>query len=296
VTVSDSDWVPFTFEGRDGYRLDFMAFVPIGDPRDGSQAGASVIFACPPQGRASFTAIAKGDPGEPPEWRNITPVAVPWDHPDPLTADADIGVPGSPGVPAKWDLTFEVPRGEPGDPGDMAFDDLTDVFGTAAEGYVPAFSTDADGAGGDGLVYTSMGHGGQYWPSSISNTTAANGQLRTVAQASVPALPFAWRPRVFGACIISGTVNTRPHLIARLADATTGAIVGRGFAVPSIATQNVILQSGVPAGSANDYGVIEAGVGPTTIFLRAEEQASTVDNYTTSSTTTSFYVEAAKVI
>jgi hypothetical protein len=42
--------------------------------------------------------------------------------------------------------------------------------------------------------------------------------------------------------------------------------------------------------------VIAAGVGPTTIFLRAEEQASTVDNYTTSSTTTSFYVEAAKVI
>lgn len=295
--MADSDWAPYTWDGQEGWLWDSKVFIPIGDPTtDGGQTRAGVIFLAPPQGRAMVTAVAKGDPGEPPEWRNITVTSVPWDHPDPLEADADIGVPGSAGVPALWDLSFQVKQGPPGDPGDMAFDDLTDVFGTAAEGYVPAFSTDADGDGGDGLVYTSMGHGGQYWPSSISNTTSANGQLRTVAQASVPALPFAWRPRVFGACIISGTTNTRPHLIARLGDATTGSIVGRGFAVPSVATQNVILQSGLPAGSANDYGVIAAGVGPTTIFLRAEEQASTVDNYTTSSTTTWFYVEAAKVV
>ena len=75
------DWYPFTFEGRDCYRLDFACLVPVGDPNAGGQnTGAAVIIATPPQGRAGFTAMAKGDDGRPPVWRNITPIAVPHDY------------------------------------------------------------------------------------------------------------------------------------------------------------------------------------------------------------------------
>ncbi|MEX7470191.1 hypothetical protein AB4Z39_10810 [Mycobacterium adipatum] len=294
--MQELDWVPVTFEGQEGYRLDFMCFVPMGDPRAvGPQAGAATIIAMPPQGRAGFTAMAVGPPGQPPAWRHITPIAVPHDQSS-LSGDADLAVPGDEDTPAQWDLSFEVPRGQPGDPGDMDFEDLNDVYGTAAEGYVPTWSATAGGADTPGLVYTSAGHGGLYWPSSISNTTAANGQLRTVTSVQIPVQPFDWRPRVDAGCIISGTVNTRPHLLARVGDASSGDIVGRAFTVPGVAVQNPPWMSGVPAGSDADHGVIAAGDGPTIIYLRAEEQASTVDNYTTTGSTTWFNVKVEKVV
>lgn len=296
--ADSTDWEPFTFEGRECWRMDASVLVPIGDPQTegGRQTGAAVFIIAPPQGRAAITGMAKGDPGEPPDLTGpVTVVEIEHDDPAAPEWDWDIITPATDSSPAVWGLTVEQRKGPPGDPADVASTDLTDLYGTGTEGWVPAWSTNANGAGGDGLVYTPMGHGGQYWPTSIPNTTGSNGQLRTIAQASVPALPFAWRPRVFGYSIIGGTVNTRPSLYARVGT-TSGDIVGSDVAVPGIATQKLTLQSGVPAGSASNYGVIAANSGPTTIFLRAEEQASTVDNYTTSNTTTTFYVEAEKVI
>lgn len=300
MSAQELDWYKFTFEGRECWRLDTAVLVPVGDPNTdaGRATGSAIFIATPPQGRASWSAMAKGDPGEPPDLRNINVSELEHDDENPLVWDFDIAEPATPTTPARWDLNVQVRKGPPGDPAPVAFADLTDVYGSPGEGDVPAWSTSADGAGADGLVYTPVGNGigGQYWPSNpVGNTSGANGQLRTVTSVQVPILPFAWRPRPFAGCILSGTVNTRPHLVARVNDAVNGDIVGRGFTVPGVAVQSPNFQAGVPAGSDADHGVVAAGAGPTVVYLRAEEQASTVDNFTTAGATTWFFVEAQKV-
>jgi len=55
-----------------------------------------------------------------------------------------------------------------------------------------------------------------------------------------------------------------------------------------------VLVSGVPAGSSNTVGVVAAG-SAATVYLRAEQQASTTDPYTTAGVTTSFLVEVAPI-
>ncbi|MDZ7886540.1 MAG: hypothetical protein U5N53_28210 [Mycobacterium sp.] len=279
--------------------MDVSVIVPIGDPNtDGMHTGSAVIIATLPQGRASWSAMSKGDPGEPPDLRNINVTELEYTDPNPLVWDFDLAEPATPTSPPKWDLNVQVRSGPTSPPAPVKFADLTDVHGAPGEGFMPAWSTNADGSGGDGLVYTPVGHGigGQFWPSDpLGNTSGANGQLRTLASVLVPVLPRAWRPRPMAGCILSGTVNTRPHLIARVGDAVNGAIVGRGFTVPGVAVQSPHFHHGVPPGSEVDHGVIPGGVGPTLVHLRAEEQASTVDNFTTSGTTTWFFVEAQYV-
>lgn len=300
MTAQELDWYPFEFEGQPCHRLDFSCLIPVGDPNaGGGQTGAAVIIAQLPQGRASFTAMAKGDPGEPPDLTGpVTVVEIEHDDPKTPEWDWDIVTPGTADTPAKWGLTVEQRKGPKGDPAPVKFAELTDVYGSPGEGFVPAWSTSADGAGADGLKYEAvgLGIGGQYWPSNpAGNTTGSNGQSRTLLSVQVPPQARAWRPRPAAGCILSGTVNTRPHLVARVGDAVGGDIVGRGFTVPGVAVQNPPFHAGVPAGSDADHGIIPAGEGPTVIYLRAEEQASTVDAYTTAGATTWFFVEAQYV-
>lgn len=285
-------WAPYTWGGQEGWLWDGKVFIPLEyDP----VTGAAAVFLAPPGGRASIPAVAKGDPGLAPDFRNVVVTAeLEYDDPTPLAWDMVQVSPGTDTVPAVFDVEVQTRKGAPGEPGPVAFLDSTDLYGTLGEGTVPAYSADADGDGNPGVVWTPQKVGGQYWPNSIASTTGANGQLRTLATVSVPALPFAWRAVPSGYCVVTGTVNTRPDLIARVGT-TDGPIVGRGAAVPSTAVQCVNLHAGVPYGSNSDYAVIGAGIGPTTVFLRAEEQASTVDNYSTSNTTTWFFVRAEAV-
>lgn len=250
---------------------------------------AAVIMLGPTGGIAEIPALVQGDPGLPPEFGDVLTVELAHDDPTPASVTFTEVVPGSATVRPVYDVEIALHRGEPGDAVDPAILDATDLFGTATNGYSLTYSSDADGAGNPGLVWTALKVGGLYYPTTIATTTGTDGQLRTLATVSIPAQPFAYRPRVGGQQIVSGTVNTRPHLIARL-DATNGEVVGRGRALPGVATQNIVMSAGVPAGSASDYGVVEANAAAT-IYIRAEEQASTLDNFATTGSDGHFEVE-----
>jgi hypothetical protein len=165
------------------------------------------------------------------------------------------------------------------------------VTGTATDGY---YLTKTTVSGTGKATWTAPKVGGQYWPASIANTSGTDGQNRTLCSVSIPAQPFAWRPRVFAQCIIGGTANTRVDLIARLNDAIAGDIVGRSFGQVGATPPPAVLVSGPPAGALTTAGQVAAGASAV-IYLRAEQQASTTDAYTTAGVSTSFMVEVAPV-
>ncbi len=289
--MAGEGWVEATWNGQEGWLWEGKIFIPFGvDPTTGPTDAVAAFFA-PPGGRAAVKAVAKGDPGPPPILRKAIPMEIPWDAPAPGPSDFDLVIPSVDGSPATWDFTYVARQGQPGDPGDMGFMDLNDLAGTPASGYYPAYTPGAGGADPT-MTWTAPKVGGRYWPTVLANTSGANGQLRTIAQQQIPALPFAWYPRISAYTIVTGTLNTRPRLLARLGEPDTGDIVGSDIWVPGTATQKMVLQSGVPAGSPADHGRVAKDVGPTVVYLRLEEQATTADNFTTSASTTWFFVEA----
>ena len=251
---------------------------------------SAIILLGPDGGIADIPALVQGDPGQPAtldEAINFTALAY-----DDTTADSatfTLITPGTVSTPPVYRLNLALHKGSPGADGTSSILAASDITGTATDGYIVAKK-----AGESKAEWVAAKVGAQYWPASISNTSGTDGQNRTLASVSVPAQPFAWRPRVHGQCIIGGTVNTRVDLIARVGDATSGDIVGRSYGVAGATPPPAVLVSGVPAGSSNTVGVVAAG-SAATVYLRAEQQASTTDPYTTAGVTTSFLVEVAPI-
>lgn len=251
---------------------------------------SAIILLGPDGGIADIPALVQGDPGQPAtldEAINFSALA--YDDTTPDSASFTLITPGTVSTPPVYRLNLALHKGSPGANGTSSILSAGDITGTATDGYIVAKK-----AGEAKAEWIAQKVGGQYWPASISNTSGTDGQNRTLASVSIPAQPFDWRPRVFGQCVIAGTVNTRVDLIARAGDATSGDIVGRAYGVAGATPPPAILVSGVPAGSANTVGKISAG-SATTIYLRAEQQASTTDPYTTAGVTTSFMVEVAPI-
>jgi hypothetical protein len=241
---------------------------------------------------AEIPALVKGDPGLPASIdTNISFTSLAWDDPTSDSASFTLLTPATDTEPAVYRLALALHEGAPGASAGIALLDASDLTGTAVDGYVLAKTT----VSGDDLVtWVAQKVGDQYWPASISNTTGSDGQNRTLASLSIPAQPFDYRLRVFGQTIISGTANPRVDLIARLGNATSGDIIGRSFGVVGATPPPNVLVSGPPTGSSSDSGKVLAG-NAATVFLRAEQQASTTDAYTTSASTTSFMVEVAPI-
>ena len=253
---------------------------------------AAVIMLGPPGGVAEIPALVKGDPGLPASIdTNISFTSLAWDDPTSDSASFTLLTPATDTEPAVYRLALALHEGTPGASGGTSLLDASDLTGTAVDGYVLAKTTVA---GNDRVTWVAQKVGDQYWPASISNTTGSDGQNRTLASVSIPAQPFDYRLRVFGQSIISGTVNTRVDLIARLGNATSGDIIGRSFGITGATPPPSVLVSGPPTGSSSDSGKVLAG-NAAVVFLRAEQQASTTDAYTTSASTTSFMVEVAPI-
>ena len=251
---------------------------------------AAVIMLGPAGGIAEIPALVKGDPGTPATLDStINFTALAYDDPTPDSASFSVLTPGSDTVSPVYRLNLSLRKGSPGESGTSSILDASDITGTATDGYIIAKAT-----GSEEAVWVPQKVGDQYWPASISNTSGTDGQNRTLCSVSIPAQPFDWRPRVFGQCVIAGTVNTRVDLIARLNDALSGDIVGRAFGQVGAAPPVAVLVSGVPTGSSLTVGKVNAG-SAATVFLRAEQQASTTDVYTTAGVTTSFMVEVAPI-
>lgn len=253
---------------------------------------SAILLLGPDGGVAEIPALAKGDPGTPAtldEAINFTALA--YDDPTANAASFTTITPGSETTSPVYRLNLTLHNGAPGPAGENEILTASDIVGTATDGYILAKTTvDSE----DKAAWVAPKVGGQYWPASISNTSGTDGQTRTLCSVSVPAQPFDWRPRVFGQCVIAGTANTRVDLIARLDNATSGDVVGRAFGQVGANPPVAHLVSGVPAGSASTVGKVEAGAAAV-VYLRAEQQASTTDAYTTAGGTTSFLVEVAPI-
>ncbi len=254
---------------------------------------SAVILLGPDGGVAEIPALVKGDPGQPATLDTaIAFSALAYDDPTADSATWTLITPGTTTTPPVYKLNLALHKGSPGASGTSAILTASDVTGTATDGYYLAKTT-VSGTGKATWVAPKVG--GQYWPASIANTTGTDGQNRTLCSVTVsPAPAFDYRVRVSAQTIIGGTVNTRVDLIARMGDATAGDIVGRGFGIAGATVDRLTLASGVPAGSANTVGKVSAG-STTTIHLRAEQQASTTDAYTTSSSTSNFLVEVVPI-
>lgn len=248
---------------------------------------SAIILLGPDGGIAEIPALVKGDPGTPATIDStINFTALAWDDPTADSASFSTLTPGTSSVSPVYRLNLSLHKGSPGAAGTSTILEANDVVGTATDGYYLAKTT-VSGVGKATWVAPKVG--GQYWPASISNTSGVDGQNRTISTVAIPAQPFDYRLRVHAQTIITGTVNTRVDLIARLDNATSGDVIGRAYGLTG-ATDRLVLVSGVAPGSAATVGKVTAG-SAATVFLRSEQQASTNDSYTTSSTTTSFMVE-----
>lgn len=253
---------------------------------------SAIILLGPEGGIAEIPALVKGDPGQPAEIDTlISFTALAWDDPTADSATFSLITPGTDSTPPVYRLALSLHRGAPGDPGTFEVLAADDVTGTAVDGYM---LTKGTASGEDVVVWAPQKVGGQYWPASIANTSGSDGQNRTLASVSIPAQPFDWRPRVHGQAVISGTAATRVDLVARLDSDLSGDVVGRAYGQVGATPPTAVLVSGVPAGSASTVGLVAAGESAT-VYLRAEQQASTTDTYNTAGVTTSFMVEVCPV-
>jgi len=249
---------------------------------------SAIILLGPENGIADIPALAKGDPGPAATFDpQVNFTALAYDDPTVDSASVTTITPGTTTTSPVYRLNLTLHKGAPGAAGTSSILGASDISGASTDGYILAKK-----AGEAKAEWVPQKVGGQYWPASISNTSGADGQARTLCSVSIPAQPFDWRPRVFGQVVIGGTANTRVDIVARLNDAVAGDIVGRGYGQVGAAPPPAILVAGVPAGSSNAVGKVAAGAAAT-LYLRAEQQASTTDTYSTAGVTTSFMVEVA---
>jgi hypothetical protein len=246
--------------------------------------GAAVIIITPAGGLGTLPALLQGQPGLPPVLRNINSTQVPAGTalPDPAWQWTLIS-PGGPGVAAVYDLEVAINSGATGESGTYSIAGSTDLSGTATNNYTLVWN-----ALENQFMYQPLYIGATYWPTTVSNTSGFTAQNtpRTLTSIAVPALPFAWTPVMFGQTLVTGTVNTVIKLSANLGS-VSGQQVGVGFGVPGQDYQTVVLQSGIPAGSAAGYGQVAAN-SSATVVLSATQTANTTDSWSTSSLTTSF--------
>lgn len=252
---------------------------------------SAIILLGPDGGIAEIPALVKGDPGTPATIDStINFTALAWDDPTVDSATFTTLTPGTTTTSPVYRLNLSLHKGSPGEAGTSTILGANDVVGTATDGYYLAKTTVS---GVNKATWVAPRVGSQYWPATISNTSGTDGQNRTLASVAVPAQPFDYRLRVHAQTIISGTVNTRVDLLARLDNAISGDVIGRTYGLTGV-TDRLILVSGVAPGSASTVGRVSSGAA-CTVFLRSEQQGSTTDTYTTSATTTSLLVEVVPV-
>lgn len=254
---------------------------------------SAIILLGPEGGIAQIPALVKGDPGQPATIDStISFTALAYDDPTSDSASFSLLTPATASTPPVYRLSLALHKGAPGATGSSAVLSASDLTGTAVDGY---FLTKTTVGGVGKVIWSSPKIGGQFWPTSIGNTSASDGQARSLCSVQIsPAPAFDYRVRVHGQCLIAGTANTRVDLIARLNDPVAGDIVGRGYGFAGATADRINLVSGVAPGSAATVGKVAAG-STSTVFLRAEQQASTSDTYTTAGSTTSFMVEVVPV-
>lgn len=249
--------------------------------------GVLTLVLTPKGGVGALPALTAGPAGVPPVIDTVTVESVdPGDTlPPPVWT---LVSPGGAGIASHYTLKIYVYKGDTGDVGPstniLDAPDVDAVTVPPTNGYILVYnSTTGKMTFGSQLV------GGLFVPASATSTSG-NGLSRTLCSVTVPSQPFDWRAVPSGQTIVSGTVNTRVELIARIANATTGQQCGYGMGLAGVAPPPVTLIDAMPLGSTTGYATISAG-SPATIYLQAEQKnTGTTDAWTTSNLSTLFQV------
>lgn len=252
---------------------------PAGIDPDSTQSAVGVMG--PAGGRIEIPGSAVGAPGPSPVLRNADLTQFPYGEAE-AQADWIEVSPGGPGVAAVYDFVFYLPSGEPGDLEGFTLAAAADLATPMSNNTTPLWNA-KQGV----FTPTLLPIGAWYNQANIASTPTVAGQNRPVSYIQVPAQTFSWWPIVFATATITGTANTRVDLVARLNSQTgdeiargpgqSGAVVGTN---PSVA----YLLPTFGGLRTSNAGVQVAAGSSATIYLNAEQQASTVDNYSTSST------------
>ena len=282
--ISVITWNVTQIDGKDWLVVDLAKFmVPMEwDPN------SSMFFAVavPDGGVGSFPILAKGDPGDTPSI-NLSVDFTPLAYSDPTAASASF----TETSPDTYKLALQVHEGAPGVSSSFELHHATDIT-TGALGVGKILV----GTGAATFGYESLKVGDTFWPTTIANTPSGNAAY-TLCSVGIPAQPWAWRPEVWGQCVITGTAaDVRADLLARLDNAASGNIVGRAIGASlgvNAAGIPSVLVDGPPAGSAESYNKVAANTAAT-IYFRAERQSGG-DTFTTSNTTTTFKVKVNPV-
>lgn len=275
-------WNTTTIDGKEYLVIDTAQFrVPL--DWDAS-SNMFIAVASPTGGLGSFPALVKGDTGDPPTLDTINFTALEADDPTPDSATWNEI---SPGV---YSLDLYLHKGPQGIDGDTIL--TPSDFGTPVYGHQLQVNATLDDME---LVAPKVGY--RYVPATISNTPSGNPNY-TLCSVAIPAQPFDWRPEVYGQCLFNTTwVDVTVDLVARLNNATSGNIVGRGFGFArsgyETLWQLVVMSPGPPAAATTDYDLVTAGAAAT-IYLRAERQAGT-GTFTTTASRTHFGVRVCPV-
>lgn len=198
---------------------------------------------------------------------------------------------GGAGERSIYDIKLYIRKGAQGVAGTFSILDADDISGSLTDEYVLAKKT-----GTSQVYFVPQRVGSQYVPAAISSTSG-NSTGRLLATVSIPAQPFDWRPRVFGQCVVSGGADTRVDLVARVGHETDGHQVGYAYGIAGATPPPLSLIPAAPTGSEvpGSYGRIAAGA-TTMIYLRAEQKAPTSASWSTSNTTTTFWVEVQPLL
>ena len=290
-----TNWTSTVIDGKEYLVIDVAKFrIPMDwDP----SSSMFIAVAAPDGGLGSFPGLVQGDVGPAPivdTAINFTALAAGDTTPD--SASWTLTAPNT------YKLNLALHRGEKGDPTAFNLVDADDLFGSTAAGRIIAVRST-----GSGYEYVAPKVGDEYWPASIASTPSGNSAY-TLCQVSIPAQPWAWRPQVSGWCVITGvgvpvslgstvlTSDVQVDLVARLNTQDSGNEMGRGRGQIGLNAEGspTVLVSGPPSGSTSNYNKIDAGVGPTNIFFRAERQSGS-NTFTTVGSASRFSVRVCPI-
>lgn len=248
-------------------------------------SGMGVVVFGPNGGQASFPATQQGPAGPAPviNWSSTpVPYGTPLQSPNPAVTTT------APGV---QNVNLQYWIGQQGPVGTMAVLSASDLEGVTMPGTPPAAKNVlAFDASTSKVQFVDPRVGGMY-SVLVSSTTATAGQGRQLGSGiAVPALPYAWWPLCGAVIPVSASDNTsQVNLVARVNNATSGDQCGihlgtlgalgyTGVVEPAF---GAVLPGGSTAGAMGSYyGAVPAGTA-VTIYLRAEQQASTTSGYAT---------------
>jgi hypothetical protein len=240
--------------------------------------GAYVYFAKPLNGVTGISGLVKGDNGKHTEFQEAVDfTSLAYNDATASSMSVVEVTPGSDTVSQVVKLAVALHEGVPGADGTTSLD-LDSITGTSATGKSIVVN-----ASNDGFDYATLWTGGMHWPATVSETSAqtAGATLSTITVATNTYLSD-WRPLILASTTINGsTTDVIVDIIARLNNATTGAVVGRGYGINGT-NDKLVLNSGPDAGASSSVNKINAG-DAATIYLRTEKQSGTA-TYSTSHT------------